>query len=693
MFNLVNRCSSFVASVASNVIPATVDDESSRDSGVSDLGVASGSTASITTGTSTNTTTTVVATSFEATFSTQTSTESQQSVIFQDFEKEFVRPSRWTTSSESSEDYQDRMSLIGDEQQLTQQQLPQATPTATPPRSRDASSGSLSATVDEATTSLSSSANALNRKRSAPALMSEFSPLHKTVKSDSSHQSDQASLSVLRESNALITTPETRAADEATTPTIRRHTIRKYESLRTNMLKQRSECMKSPELLKAKDKSDENFDLGDDDVFFAENEDDFVLQDAEIKENEPLRSMSVEISPIHPVDRFNEDNASFAARRRSLLEGTTPTRRYNSAFEPSDSSTPAGSRFRRMPVKLDSSGDEGDGNDVGAPTVFSPLPKSTSMNDLSVIEKSQVNHYHLPVTSDDKATVERCPISAKTLRDTLASLSDEEFKKKYILIDARYPYEYRGGHVRHAINCHRPENIADVFFNPETFDEIKTKIPIFYCEFSQARGPNMVQALRRFDRHRNLKDYPKLDYPELYLLYGGYRTFYNTYKKQGFCVPDHYTKMMSKNHTAELKMYDSHKTTHEKGKSKMKKAQWHAKQKELRQACIFSSSDEKPSSSKKTAPKLTGNGLVDAEFNREIAKSEFLSTSSSQRYHAFDSSPDNSELSSFSHSPSRTATAPIPIPSSDSSDSSQRHGPSDDSDHGGPIQLSFSSCL
>ena len=46
-------------------------------------------------------------------------------------------------------------------------------------------------------------------------------------------------------------------------------------------------------------------------------------------------------------------------------------------------------------------------------------------------------------------------------------------------------------------------------------------IIIFHCEFSSERGPQMSKYLRKIDRGDNL--YPKLKYPELYLLEGGYK--------------------------------------------------------------------------------------------------------------------------------------------------------------------------
>lgn len=49
---------------------------------------------------------------------------------------------------------------------------------------------------------------------------------------------------------------------------------------------------------------------------------------------------------------------------------------------------------------------------------------------------------------------------------------------------------------------------------------------IFHCEFSQKRGPRVFRALRKRDRELNAKNYPHLDFPEIFVLEGGYSTFY-----------------------------------------------------------------------------------------------------------------------------------------------------------------------
>ena len=47
---------------------------------------------------------------------------------------------------------------------------------------------------------------------------------------------------------------------------------------------------------------------------------------------------------------------------------------------------------------------------------------------------------------------------------------------------------------------------------------------VFHCEFSSERGPRMCRFVR--ERDRSLNEYPKLHYPELYVLKGGYKDFF-----------------------------------------------------------------------------------------------------------------------------------------------------------------------
>ena len=87
-------------------------------------------------------------------------------------------------------------------------------------------------------------------------------------------------------------------------------------------------------------------------------------------------------------------------------------------------------------------------------------------------------------------------------------MTPEVFNEKYVLIDCRYPYEYKGGHIKvrllfvklisqthfqNAINVHNAKDLPSVFYPVDSDNNKKVigKVPIFYCEFSQKRGPGM----------------------------------------------------------------------------------------------------------------------------------------------------------------------------------------------------------
>ncbi|VDK65652.1 unnamed protein product [Cylicostephanus goldi] len=120
-------------------------------------------------------------------------------------------------------------------------------------------------------------------------------------------------------------------------------------------------------------------------------------------------------------------------------------------------------------------------------------------------------------------------ISADTLASEIRRLGPEEFERRYTLVDCRYPYEYEGGHesLQCAVNVHNQDELEKIFFPEDPNHPIRKRIPIFYCEFSQKRGPGMALALRNIDRMRNEFQYPKVDYAEMYLLDHGYRQFWN----------------------------------------------------------------------------------------------------------------------------------------------------------------------
>ncbi|PAA83225.1 hypothetical protein BOX15_Mlig022781g2 [Macrostomum lignano] len=176
-----------------------------------------------------------------------------------------------------------------------------------------------------------------------------------------------------------------------------------------------------------------------------------------------------------------------------------------------------------------------------------------SIDSLNLIGNSEQTHSLPTVKSLDYGI-------RSVTADTLAGLLNGQFANSvanYIIVDCRYPFEFHGGHVRGAVNLYRPEVLLDRLLPasggslPAAGDRV---VIIFHCEFSSQRAPRMARLLRQRDRELNAHNYPQLHYPELYLLQGGYKAFYESH--QGHCEPCGYTKMCDPNYSQQLVHFD-----------------------------------------------------------------------------------------------------------------------------------------
>jgi hypothetical protein len=123
------------------------------------------------------------------------------------------------------------------------------------------------------------------------------------------------------------------------------------------------------------------------------------------------------------------------------------------------------------------------------------------------------------------------------------------------IVDARYPYEFKGGHIKGAVNLFNPEMIEKHFYqNLENKENSqipgRVRVVVFHCEFSSERAPAMLRCLRKLDRQRNR--YPTLDFPELYLLKDGYKEFFEREKSS---TTGSYLPMLDGKHTQELRHF------------------------------------------------------------------------------------------------------------------------------------------
>ncbi|XP_076101747.1 M-phase inducer phosphatase-like [Mytilus galloprovincialis] len=139
-------------------------------------------------------------------------------------------------------------------------------------------------------------------------------------------------------------------------------------------------------------------------------------------------------------------------------------------------------------------------------------------------------------------------ITSQTLTDVLNGDYDDVISD-YKIIDCRYPYEFEGGHIRGAENMYLHETILTLLRQP-TQDK---QIIIFHCEFSSERGPKMLRFLRSKDRDLNKENYPSLNFPEIYLLDGGYKSFFNEQPHR--CDPVSYRPMLHSDHSEDLRHF------------------------------------------------------------------------------------------------------------------------------------------
>ncbi|TID18179.1 hypothetical protein CANINC_003920 [Pichia inconspicua] len=117
---------------------------------------------------------------------------------------------------------------------------------------------------------------------------------------------------------------------------------------------------------------------------------------------------------------------------------------------------------------------------------------------------------------------------------------DSKFCKHFddlLIIDCRFKFEYDGGHIDGAINISSIDELNNVFsdrFNsqisPIEMVEKNRKLVIFHCEFSSHRGPLKAIELRKIDRNVCSEYYPNLYYPEVLILEGGYKEYYESEK-------------------------------------------------------------------------------------------------------------------------------------------------------------------
>lgn len=127
---------------------------------------------------------------------------------------------------------------------------------------------------------------------------------------------------------------------------------------------------------------------------------------------------------------------------------------------------------------------------------------------------------------------------------TMTDILDGKYAAVYdeiMVIDCRFEYEYEGGHIDGALNFNDKEELATRLFHRDVSS--KTLL-VFHCEYSAHRAPIAAKYVRGEDRNRNAHQYPQLSYPEVYILDGGYSSFFKEHSNR--CYPQDYVEMNDK---------------------------------------------------------------------------------------------------------------------------------------------------
>jgi M-phase inducer tyrosine phosphatase len=172
----------------------------------------------------------------------------------------------------------------------------------------------------------------------------------------------------------------------------------------------------------------------------------------------------------------------------------------------------------------------------------------------------------LPTIQTDDVSNELPRISKETMIQVLDGAYDHCYRQRAI-VDCRFEYEFEGGHIAGASNYNDKETLASQLFDvePTLWSECGSQnmpsLIIFHCEYSAHRAPLMAKHIRNKDRAVNAEHYPALTYPEMYILDGGYSSFFKDHRAR--CDPQNYVEMDAKEHAAAC----------ERGMGKVKHAQ------------------------------------------------------------------------------------------------------------------------
>ncbi|XP_077394903.1 M-phase inducer phosphatase 2 isoform X2 [Festucalex cinctus] len=300
--------------------------------------------------------------------------------------------------------------------------------------------------------------------------------------------------------------------------------------------------------------------LSDDDDGFLD-----VLDDNLENTDDMPHGMAKLLTAPLVADSFGEDSPESRWRPRSLFRSPSmpsPSVSRPCAKRPDyprdDGNTPVQVKRRRSLARSDVASEE---QDVRSPkTAHMQLQRSKSFCQVEIDKVLDRNDCAADLIGDFSKPYALPTVDGKhqdlkyVTGETVVAAMKGEFShlvERVIIIDCRYPYEYNGGHIKGALNLYLEEEVEDFLLQTPVVASCPDKrvIVMFHCEFSSERGPRMCRYVR--ERDRSINDYPKLHYPELYVLKGGYKEFFPLYQMQ--CEPESYRTMMDEDFREDLR--------------------------------------------------------------------------------------------------------------------------------------------
>ena len=154
------------------------------------------------------------------------------------------------------------------------------------------------------------------------------------------------------------------------------------------------------------------------------------------------------------------------------------------------------------------------------------------------------------------------PVQQIAIETIVTLLNGAKFNgiDSFRVVDCRFKYEYEGGHIRGAVNIRTPKELEELYNQLSKVSG--NHAIIFHCEYSKQRGPMTAGHFRKLDRTFN--HYPRLSFPDTYVLQGGYKEFWEKTEENrpNFTEPPNYIRMWDPKYVKYLRKENNHMKKH-----------------------------------------------------------------------------------------------------------------------------------